>query len=376
MPKQTKPLHSSILLSDPAEIALSQLRQEYERFQGLLAAQPALVQRYLETQAASAADAIVQDLPQVRFTLPDRVVITSQPGSQPMPVSADQREQMAGGLMDRLTRVDLRTALRQRLLELEGSSNQAVSLGAGLFRHALAIHMVHNMLPAGRTVVYQATEDGEIPNIPARSALEPESAITAATDAIAEESQSEIGRGELLVPYVEAARRFFLPQWVAFDDNGRLLVGSTGEAEAHIASMQRYLFILHAAVGMSPCIVADEQYQQKRYGILGQLVNQGRALASYEGKEIIKTIKRRAAAHDLNRGLSLSLPYFNDQKLDAETYFFEIIPAGRIMFVPAFVVRAAREQEVKVAQDTRFNPSTRKHILEQLRMLEKAFESG
>ena len=225
-------------------------------------------------------------------------------------------------------------------------------------------------------MVYQATEDGEIPNIPARSALEPESAITAATDAIAEESQSEIGRGELLVPYVEAARRFFLPQWVAFDDNGRLLVGSTGEAEAHIASMQRYLFILHAAVGMSPCIVADEQYQQKRYGILGQLVNQGRALASYEGKEIIKTIKRRAAAHDLNRGLSLSLPYFNDQKLDAETYFFEIIPAGRIMFVPAFVVRAAREQEVKVAQDTRFNPSTRKHILEQLRMLEKAFESG
>jgi hypothetical protein len=364
------------LLSDPAEIALSQLRQEYEHFQGLLAAQPALVQRYLETQAASAADAIVQDLPQVRFTLPDRVVISPQPGSQPKSIPADQREQMAGGLMDRLTRIDLRTALRQRLLELEASSNQAISTGAGLFRHALAIHMVHNMLPAGRTVVYQAAEDGEIPNIPARGTLEPESAITAATDAIAEESQSETGRGELLVPYVEAARRFFLPQWVAFDDNGRLLVGSTGEAEAHIASMQRYLFILHAAVGMAPYMVADEQYKQKRYGILGQLVNQGRALASYEAKEIILTIKRRAAANDLNRGLSLSLPYFNDQKLDVETYFFEVIPTGRIMFVPAFVVRAAREQEVKVAQDTRFNSSTRNHLLEELRMLEKAFERG
>jgi hypothetical protein len=376
MPKHTKPLNNSILLSDPAEIALSQLRQEYEHFQGLLAAQPALVQRYLETQAASAADAIVQDLPQVRFTLPDRVVISPQPGSQPKSIPADQREQMAGGLMDRLTRIDLRTALRQRLLELEASSNQAISIGAGLFRHALAIHMVHNMLPAGRTVVYQTTEDGEIPNIPAHSALEPESAITAATDAIAEESQSETGRGELLVPYVEAARRFFLPQWVAFDDNGRLLVGSTGEAEAHIASMQRYLFILHAAVGMAPYMVADEQYKQKRYGILGQLVNQGRALASYEAKEIILTIKRRAAANDLNRGLSLSLPYFNDQKLDVETYFFEVIPTGRIMFVPAFVVRAAREQEVKVAQDTRFNSSTRNHLLEELRMLEKAFERG
>lgn len=374
MPKQTRPLSSSTLLTDPAEIALSQLRQDYERYQGLLAAQPALVQRYLETQAASTADAIVQNLSQVRFTLPDRLILSSEHGSPPVLIPTDQREQLAGGLMDRLTRVDLRSALRQRLLELEGSSNQAVSVAAGLFRHVLAIHMVHNMLPSGRTVTYQSTEDGEIPNVPAHTALEPESAITATTDAIAEEGQTEAGRGELLVPYVEAARHFYLPQWVAFDGSGRLLVGSVGEAEAHIASMQRYLFILHAAVGMAPCMVADEQYQQKRYGILGQLVNQGRALASYQAKEIIQTIKRRAAANDLNRGLSLSLPYFNDQKLDTDTYFFEVIPAGRIMFVPAFVVRAAREQEVKVAQDTRFNASTRRHILDQLRMLDKAFE--
>jgi hypothetical protein len=236
--------------------------------------------------------------------------------------------------------------------------------------------MVHNMLPSGRSVVYRAVEEGEIPNIPVRSKLEPESAIMAATDAVAEEKRRDEGRGELLVPYVEAARRFFLPQWVAFDDNGRLLVGSTNEAEAHIASMQQYLFILHAAVGLAPYMVADEQYQQKRYGILGQLVNQGRALAGYQVKDIIQTIQQRAAANDLNRGLSLSLPYFNDQKLDVETYFFEVIPAGRIMFVPAFVVRAAREQEVKVAQDTRFNASTRQHILELLQLLEKAFESG
>jgi hypothetical protein len=50
----------------------------------------------------------------------------------------------------------------------------------------------------------------------------------------------EAGRGELLVPYVEAARRFYLPQWVAFDDEGHLLVGGVNEAEANIASMQRY----------------------------------------------------------------------------------------------------------------------------------------
>ena len=102
------------------------------------------------------------------------------------------------------------------------------------------------------------------------------------------------GRGELLVPYVPAARRFYLPQWVAFDEEDRLLVKSSNEAEAHVASMQRFLAMLHAAVALAPYIVADEEYQQKRYGMLGQLVNQGRALARYETGEIIRTIQQRA----------------------------------------------------------------------------------
>jgi hypothetical protein len=120
-------------------------------------------------------------------------------------------------------------------------------------------------------------------------------------------------------------------------------------------------------------MVADEEYQRKRYGILGQLVNQGRALARYQVQEIIQAIQRRASANDLNRGLSLSLPFFNDQTLAMESYNFEVIPAGRIMFSPAFVVRAAREQDAKIAQDTRLSQSTRKHLLSELGRLEQAF---
>jgi hypothetical protein len=320
------------------------------------------------------AEAIVQGLPQVRFTLPDRVMLQQEAENKPAVVPSDSREQITGGLMDRLTRTDLRTALRLRLGELEQSSTRSVAVSAGLLRHAVVGHMVHNMLPAGRTVQYTTAEGEEIPTVPVHSKLEPESAITAATDAIAtEEAGGEAGRGELLVPYVEAARKFYLPQWVAFDDAGELVVGSVNEAEADIASMQRYLSVLHAAVGLAPYMVADEEYQRKRYGILGQLVNQGRALALYEVEEIIRTIQRRASAHDLNRGLSLSLPYFNDQTLQMENYSFEVIPAGRIMFIPAFVVRASREQEAKIAQDTRLSQSTRKHLLEELRELEEAF---
>ena len=106
---------------------------------------------------------------------------------------------------------------------------------------------------------------------------------------------------------------------------------------------------------------------------MGQLVNQGRALARYKTQEIIRTIQERAEAGSLNRGLSLSLPYYDDQELQMAITTFEVIPAGRIMFVPAFVVRAAREEAAKRTQDTRFNPSTRKHLMAELHMLEEAF---
>ena len=67
-----------------------------------------------------------------------------------------------------------------------------------------------------------ADEDETIPSIPEADGIEPESAITAATDAIAEEGKAEEGRGDLLVPFVPYARKFFLPQWVAFDQNGEI----------------------------------------------------------------------------------------------------------------------------------------------------------
>jgi hypothetical protein len=352
----------------------SLIRQEYEAHQALFNAQPAIVQRFLEAQARALADVIVESRGQARFMLPDRVMLKpSQSNLSQIPT--DQREQLAGGIMGRITRSDIRIALRQRLSELEQSSNQAIVVSAILVRHTTAIHMVHNMLPSGRKVKYVAAEGEEIPSLPEASLLEPESAITATTDAIAEDGGSDEGRGELLVPFVPAARRFYLPQWVAFGGSGELLVGSVTEAEAHVTSMQRYLMVLHAAVGLASYMVADEEYQQKRYGMLGQLINQGRALARYQTEEIIQTIQQRAKANDLNRGLSLDLPYFDDQDLVLKTYFFEIIPAGRVMFVPAFVVRSAREESAKIAQDTRLSPSTRKHLLSELRLLETAFEA-
>ena len=370
--RQTFLEDSSSLLQPPPELT-EPLQCELEEVRQLFAAQPLLVQRFIESQAATLADAITNNASEARFTLPDRLVVpATKDGFQTLTIPTDQRNVQVGGWAKRLRRKELRLLAKQRLLELEQSENQAVREAARLLRHATAVHIVYNLLPAGRSVHYLAEEGESIPCIPAVEE-QVESALTATTDAIAEEKGEEKERGELLVPYVPYARRFFLPQWVAFDENGDLLLSSVQEAESHIASMQRYLRLLHYAVAFSPCLIADEVYQQKRYGMLGQLVNQGRALAMYQTRQIIETIKKRARAQNLNRGLTIRLPYFDDQDLTMKIYPFVVIPAGRIMFIPAFVVRAVREEEVKVAQDTRFNPTTRKYILKQLKMLEQAF---
>lgn len=356
----------------------SSIRAEYETQQALYDLQPTLVKRFLEAQAQKLAEALRKNQIQAGFTLPDKVTLGEPPDNigTLAAVPPDMREQLVGGVINRLTRSDLRTALRQRLGELEGSPDPAVAASARLLRHALGVYLVHNLLPSGRSVVYLAAEGEEIPTLPAKTggSLTPDSAITQASDAIVEEEPAEAGRGELQVPYVPAARRFYLPQWVAFDDQGRLLVNALPEAEAHLAAMQSFLSLLHTAVSLAPYMISDPVYQQKRYGILGQLINQGRALARYETNEIVRIIRQRASAHDLNRGLSLSLPYFDDQALEVRTHDFEVIPAGRIMFVPAFVVRAASEEQAKVAQDTRLSPSTRKYLLQELKLLESAFE--
>jgi hypothetical protein len=372
-------LEQSLLinLSSPGitENTTSQLRREYLAYQNLFQAQSALVQQFLGVQAASLAEAVVEGKSQARFTLPDRIVLQPlevEPKTIPVPVG--YRQQELGGLLSRLRHTNLSTALSSRLLELEHSENLAVSYSAILLRHMLVMHLVHNILPVGKGVQYIAEKKDDIPHIPIHKERLP--GLVYPAEAAAEvfnENRGTVSGEELLVPYVETAQGYYMPQWVAFDEQHHLLVSDLNEATAQIIAMKHYLSVLQTAVGLAPYMVADEEYQRKRYGILGQLVNQGRALANYEVEEIIKKIKCYASSHELDRGLSLNLPYFNDQILALENYHFDIIPVGRVMFVPAFVVLAVRAQGAKVAQDTRFNKSTRRHLLMELSTLEETF---
>ena len=224
---------------------VEQLRQEYERQHTLFDAQLPIIQRFLEMQARQIAEAYTERTQHVRFTLPDRVITAS--GAEPVAVQQSVREQRVGSLTDQLGGRDVHDTLRQRLTELEQSTDSAVKVASSLIRYAAAIHMIYNMLPSGRVVEYIPAEDNDIPSIPVSKDADQESAITASTDAIAEEGNAEAGRGSLQVPYVPAARRFYLPQWVAFGSKGEMLVNSVKEAEAHVASMQHFLNVLFAA---------------------------------------------------------------------------------------------------------------------------------
>ncbi len=147
--KDKAPLVSS---APKVESPVSYLVQEHDRWQALFQLQPALTQRFFETQAQALADALFQPLAQARFALPERVLIRAEgqgKAEASAPVPADQREQLVGGLLERLSRLSLAVILRQRLDELEASPNSGVSTAAGLLRFATAEHMVYARLPPG-----------------------------------------------------------------------------------------------------------------------------------------------------------------------------------------------------------------------------------
>src|SRR3989304_1976635 len=98
MADKTTPTSSS----PAADNLTGYIRQEYETQQTLFHAQPPLSQRFLEGQARQIGDAIVQRAAQVRFTLLDRVVTDPSGSIQPEVVPSERREELVGGLRDRL----------------------------------------------------------------------------------------------------------------------------------------------------------------------------------------------------------------------------------------------------------------------------------
>jgi hypothetical protein len=349
---------------------ISHIVREYAMLSRLYDIQPALTQHFLDQQAAMIISALEQDGRRIRFQFPDRVILE---GGEILDLPAAIRGRTVGSILQHFSRLEKRAQLVQHLNSLEHGFNPGLAVCGKLIRYTLARTMVYALLPDGHPVHYRFESSEEIPFIPEDKAQL--SAMLAATDVVTVLERTKLDEGRLQVPYVAAAQRFYMPQWVAFGDDDRLLTGSLAEARACVASLVNAVRILQESEAICPSIVADEAYQRKRAGLLGQLVNQGRALARYETHEMIARIKQRASEGSLNRGLSLDISYFDDEAMALKSHMLEIIPAGRIMFVPAFVVLAVQKEYIRINQDTRLNASTRKHMFSLLATLEKAFRN-
>jgi hypothetical protein len=105
----------------------------------------------------------------------------------------------------------------------------------------------------------------------------------------------------------------------------------------------------------------------------GEAIARGQDLARSAVDELIEELWRRAGDRQLDRGVRLSFPFYDDRRLSLRWRDFTVIPRGRILFVPAFVVLAAEREIERVRKDHQFTDSTRCHLVGLLERLRQAF---
>src|SRR4249920_1484007 len=133
-----------MLETNPKFLA-ERLTEDYQRQQTLFSAQPAIVQRYLETQGKQIAQAVVDGDPQVSFSLPDRVICAIENVDQPalVTIPQNQRNRSAGKFINRFRKSEIYKEMRHVFSELEQSPDRAISVAAGLLRHATVMYMIY-----------------------------------------------------------------------------------------------------------------------------------------------------------------------------------------------------------------------------------------
>jgi hypothetical protein len=238
-------------------------------------------------------------------------------------------------------------------------------------------------LPEGRTGVYRPVEvptdfrRQSITGFLGRLALKDVRSVFRQRLSRLEESMyPAVAAGAGVLRY--AVARYIVHDRISVEDEaiGGNANDSIETVERKFSQYRRSVDTLYQALSLAPYIYTDEEYQAKRAGVLSRLIPLGHQLSHLHVRSIIDTIDRRAKANDLNRGLRLSLPYFDDRALEMKLYEFEVIPPGRTMFVPAFVALAAVREQEKIEQNDALSPSTRMHLLEEIKILQRAFGPG
>jgi hypothetical protein len=340
------------------------LREALEAHLARSAAQPVETQQEVDAEGRRLGALLSKPEPvwHTTFLLP--TIVAVGPDRELRSIAPDRRLQRVGTWTDRLRGRSVRSTLRRHLLTLEQSPERPIATAAKLIRHATAARIIEHAGVVAGDLQLTTTDPAAEPHLRDRAMSNGDNHRPSGFHPPPEGNPGALDEGP---------EGFSVPEWEAFDDVDRLLVETPAQAESYLGLLQDSLASLRAAISLAPYMVADSRYQVKRAGLLRQLAEQGRALARYQTREIVAVLRRRTAEGQLNRGLKVSLPYYDDQALALLLRTFDVIPAGRIMYVAALGLRAVQDEQAKVAQDTRVSSATRDHLLEELEMLLQAF---
>jgi hypothetical protein len=173
-------------------------------------------------------------------------------------------------------------------------------------------------------------------------------------------------------PQRNADRPGEYPQWKLIE-NGKPLFSSPEQANQRIQAIETALQNLLSAMAIDPDIVEETAFRTRYTALIAQWTEQGRAYSEYLTREIISTIHQRENQHSLNRGLTIHLPYFDDQLFEIRYFDLEIVPAGRIAFQEVFLIQAVQKAKQRVMDDAKISLTTRQHLMSELELLENSF---
>ncbi len=296
------------------------------------------VQQHFIDQAAQLLAAIQENRATVEFSLPEKVILcdplTNCYREERIP-SRYHHQSLSRNLFQR-NRSTLTNVL-QRLSDLQNSSHLYLSLSANILRYWIA-RLWFNQLPQGESLPVNKRDSSD----PAE--------------------QKGNCRQERL-----------FPQWILFDEAGQPLFSQPEEAKSRICSMEETLQSLLSTMAIDPSIVEEEAFLACYTSLITQWIEQGRAYCVYLTKTIASVIRRRESESTLNRGLSIRLPYFDDQLLEIKYLEIEVVPGGRITFEEFFLTQAVQQTKKRITADIKLSPTTRQHILAELTCLESYF---
>ncbi len=163
--------------------------------------------------------------------------------------------------------------------------------------------------------------------------------------------------------------------YTAFEKQGQLRVSDLNSAVAVVEHLSRFVHALHQIEELYPAWQTHDQYSEKHALLTTHLIDQGRALANYQTQKIIQDIQMSWKTGEMTRGLTIFLPYLDERQSNMEEYKIVVIPAGRILFRPEFIVGACRVTERQVRSDSNLSQATRWQLLSQLDTIIQAFEA-